>query len=670
MADTYPSEVETFKVVGRLARGVADSADPGQEPDIIPIANAEIIFTADLNPPIIRVPTAVEPLTIFIESIVATTDSEGYLKVKNETERGVVLPYGLSESIEPTGWTWRVQIKVGGGFPARVFSIAGSPGAEINLSSLVPVPSNPGFSIEPWTSIVNQVTQLRDEAASSRNQIVELTTTGYLAPENFKILAKDSAVEALAEEPTLVDAAEAVVTTALVDANVITGTSKLENEFIIVDSSGYYAIKANADGSVEIPDFHTSYITNEDGSVLQPKPGFVVRDADHYIAFEVTPDGKVYIGDPDFVQDLVPSTNTIELIIGTGQSNSEGRATPIGPLMDPPHNRLFMAQWVKNLQPTDVTYSTAPYVSDVVPATVPLSSQQSQIGLSIQTVIAREIIRRSDDQTKVVILNAAAGGSGLVKENNQGSWAVDYAGSKPRLYEIAKNAITATLAQLALKWPGVTVRPWIVWHQGEADGATAQATYEAALDALFSGLRTHLGSPSVPIVIGGLVPEYVEAGGVGFANIRAALAGAQSRNSYVAYTDGVPNGGGSQNTADQVHYARAGVERLGLNMYKALNRASVSTTTATPHKPLDVSAVFDGSNLSIKWSEPDSRFTNFVVEYSVDGLTWITAVRVIPTICEQKVTGLSASAPVRVRVSTVNGANTSESTIPVTAIGV
>lgn len=669
MADTYPSEVETFKVVGRLARGVADSADPGQEPDIIPIANAEIIFTADLNPPIIRVPTAVEPLTIFIESIVATTDSEGYLKVKNETERGVVLPYGLSESIEPTGWTWRVQIKVGGGFPARVFSIAGSPGAEINLSSLVPVPSNPGFSIEPWTSIVNQVTQLRDEAASSRNQIVELTTTGYLAPENFKILAKDSAVEALAEEPTLVDAAEAVVTTALVDANVITGTSKLENEFIIVDSSGYYAIKANADGSVEIPDFHTSYITNEDGSVLQPKPGFVVRDADHYIAFEVTPDGKVYIGDPDFVQQNVSSPNTIELIIGAGQSNSEGRGRPYGPLLDPPHNRLYMSQWVKNLQAGE-TYATAPYVSDIVPATVPLSSQQTQKGLSIQTVIAREILRRSDDQTRVVILNAAAGGSGLVEENNQGKWAVDYAGTKPRLYQIAKNAIDATLFKLAEKWPGVTIRPWIVWHQGEADGATPQATYEAALDAVISGLRTHLGSASIPVVIGGMVPEYVAGVGAGAQNIRAALAGAQARNSYVAYTDGVTNGGGSETTDDRVHYARAGVERLGVNMHRALNRAVGSTTTATPHKPLDVSATFDGASLSIKWSEPDSRFTNFLVEYSLDGVTWSSAVRVVPTLCEQVVTGLTATGPVRVRISTVNGASTSEATTPITATGV
>lgn len=157
MPETYPTDLSTFRVVGRFVRGVADATDDDQDPDVVPIAAAKITFTPSLNPPIFRIPGAAEPITVYQESIVATTDADGYLKVANDPNPGVILPWGLDPDIVPTGWTWSVVIDPIGNFPKRVFSIAGTPGEVINLATVVPVASNPGTEIALWQAAVNEV---------------------------------------------------------------------------------------------------------------------------------------------------------------------------------------------------------------------------------------------------------------------------------------------------------------------------------------------------------------------------------------------------------------------------------------------------------------------------------------------------------------------------------
>jgi len=156
MAETYPSEVDTFKVIGRLVKGVADSSDPDEDPDVIPIVGATVIFTPGLTPPIFRVPTAQIPITVFQESIVATTDENGYLKIEEDSELGVELPWGMSPNITPTGWPWNVNISVGGNFSDRAFSIAGTSGGVVDLATVIPVPANPGSEISSWVAVVTE----------------------------------------------------------------------------------------------------------------------------------------------------------------------------------------------------------------------------------------------------------------------------------------------------------------------------------------------------------------------------------------------------------------------------------------------------------------------------------------------------------------------------------
>ncbi|MEV5068861.1 hypothetical protein MRBLMI12_000417 [Microbacterium sp. LMI12-1-1.1] len=169
MAETYPPVISTFTVTGRLVRGVADSADPENQPDVTPIAGVNVTFSPDLDPPIFRVPGSTPPLTVFQESIVATTDADGYLRNFVDSTLGVILPYGLDPDIAPNGWSWRVRISVGGNFPDRIFSIAGTPGGTIDLATVIPVAPNPGPTGEEWLQAVATVTAAADDAVSAKD---------------------------------------------------------------------------------------------------------------------------------------------------------------------------------------------------------------------------------------------------------------------------------------------------------------------------------------------------------------------------------------------------------------------------------------------------------------------------------------------------------------------
>lgn len=177
MAETYPTQVKTFEVVGRLVKGVVDSNDPLQAPDVVPIVGAAIMFSPSLNPPIFRVPGATTPVTIFQESILATTDEDGFLKVIEDPELGVVLPWGGSPAIAPTGWTWNVSINVGGNFPPRTFAISGGDGVVIDLSSVIPVSPNPGGELAQWISAVNTVNAVKADVDAAKTEVVAAVTT-------------------------------------------------------------------------------------------------------------------------------------------------------------------------------------------------------------------------------------------------------------------------------------------------------------------------------------------------------------------------------------------------------------------------------------------------------------------------------------------------------------
>lgn len=410
----------------------------------------------------------------------------------------------------------------------------------------------------------------------------------------------------------------------------------------VLDQAGRTALEVKPSGAIGAA-----------GADIRPgkTPGWRIRDLRGRTALEVLPDGTTRIAS---LEGGASSTTRVVLVIVLGQSNAEGRGQPIHPRIDRPHSRLMMASWVGS------------EVVAIEEATVPLSSQQQQIGLSIGTVIGRAFVNETDDRTSVVVLNAAAGGSGLVADPTQGNWSVDYAGTNPALTSIALDATTRTLDLISAKFGDAVIEPWIFWHQGEADASTtSQADYATALDAVISTFRAHLGDTSTPFTAGGMVPEWLTDP---MAGPRLALIETPARVQFTAYTDGVPNGGGSQNTGDRIHYGREGVLELGAAMWAASQRAATATADQVPHKPLTVTAHRAGGDVYVAWSEPLTRWTGFVVQYRIDGGSWQTAPRPVPMQTTEKIAGLSG-ALIEVRVRTTNEALTSEATIPVPAIG-
>ncbi|MHA4819844.1 sialate O-acetylesterase [Streptomyces aculeolatus] len=328
-----------------------------------------------------------------------------------------------------------------------------------------------------------------------------------------------------------------------------------------------------------------------------------------------------------------------------GQSNGEGRGAPYGPRLDPPDSRIWMWDWA---------------AGELRTATVPLSSQQTRAGYSPISRIARRHLEAGGPETRVVVLNAAAGGSGLVAQPPAGTWQVGHLGPGPALYDIATAALDAVLAAIRDRY-GVTPQTWLYWHQGESDHGTEEADYARALDELCTAVRKHLGDDTVPFAAGGLVPEETPP-----PRVRRALTGLPSRVEYTAYTDGIANGGDGAG-AGLVHYFREAAERLGDAMFDASLRAAVAAADSVPHKPLDVSATYGGGTLVVTWSAPLCRWTDFIVQYALDDGPWLTAHRQVPCEVRETVPGLTGDAA-RVRVATVNAGVITEFTTAVRAL--
>ncbi|WP_210274182.1 sialate O-acetylesterase [Microbacterium sp. Se63.02b] len=327
------------------------------------------------------------------------------------------------------------------------------------------------------------------------------------------------------------------------------------------------------------------------------------------------------------------------VLVGCGQSNMEGRGRPFSAFLDPVDNRIRMWEWGS---------------SSLTTATVPLSSRQQQTGLSVLTVMAREILR-ADPRARVVIVNAGVGGTGLVTKPTAGTWNI----SDPEsLYPAAKAAAVAAKAAAETLFGVPAAQVVWAWHQGEGDAGTSRAAYEAALDALVADFRATIPDAIGPIV-GGMIPEYVTANAT-LAPVALAHLDTPRRLVGSAYAPAPLGGGGSADVGDTVHFHRTGVEQLGKRMYTAIERAASNLADSTPHQPLNVAAAFNSAgNVDVTWTPPLTRAIGYLVEYRPNGTgSWLVATRGEPLEPGQTITGLSAPF-VDVRVSTVGESATS-----------
>lgn len=461
-------------------------------------------------------------------------------------------------------------------------------------------------------------------------------TPGTEFREALTELLEQIAAGIIANDPTLIAAAEAAVADALAGWGF---TNERDSAFTVTDTAGRTALKVDETGLVRtyVAESDRHFFGSTELAPGESQTQFVIKDANERVALKVRRDGAVEIpalvgagggggGDAFGVSRVI-------LACMLGQSNGEGRGRPVSVRLDPTDPRILMWNFSLNALAT---------------ATVPTSSQREQVGLSPITPIARELVGESVS-TRVVIVNTAVGGSGLVNDVSAGVWKVDYAGANPRLFPAAMTAILAARDAARTRY-GVEPEVRFYWHQGESDGPTPRETYRDALIELIGAARTQVGDVTAPFTIGGMVPERVA--GTSAEQTRLAQMEVAATALYAAYTDGIPGGGGSENPSDTTHYTRQGVLALGKAMYGASQRALTATADQVPHTPLNVRAAYAGGRLEVSWDEPDTRYTQFIVQHRSDGGAW-QSVTLNPPDVKATITGVSGSV-VEVRVQSIN----------------
>lgn len=133
-------------VTGRFLAGVADSADPGSEPDAMPMEGT-VTFTASATT--IRVLSeTLGPVTVFPRDIQIWLDSEGYLSLNGS--RQIALWATDDPDANPTAWQWTATAALKfQGTPVSDRIIFELPtGATVDLTTVAPIQTpSPGVVI-------------------------------------------------------------------------------------------------------------------------------------------------------------------------------------------------------------------------------------------------------------------------------------------------------------------------------------------------------------------------------------------------------------------------------------------------------------------------------------------------------------------------------------------
>lgn len=233
------------------------------------------------------------------------------------------------------------------------------------------------------------------------------------------------------------------------------------------------------------------------------------------------------------------------IILAAGQSNEAGSAgnTTVDPILDASDPRILC--W-------EVGGSSAVELTYPIPWPSP-SGGVALRGPAPSVEFARTILPYIDPAYSVIIIPAAVGDTQLV-----GSvWAAP-SGTR---YVAARDALAACLAA----YPGATVL--CSWTQGEADAQSsiARSNYTAAFTSMVSGFRAVSGASGMPMMMHGMVPEWVT-GGTGTAvDIQKALASMPTTVADCYYV-GSPTG--YAKAGDTIHFDAPGSRRSGVDRAK------------------------------------------------------------------------------------------------------
>ena len=172
-----PSNVNYGHVTGKFLRAVADSSDTDMHPDGQPIVGLTVKFTASVTR--VKNVTTTPPVTIIIDPIVGVTNGNGVL-IDGQGREGVWLVASSDEDLNPTGWTWTATLSASS-IDSFTTTFTLAPGQEVDLTTLIPVPSSPGTELTAWEAVVAEVKAIRDDVKAR-------SLTATIDPNNTDLL--------------------------------------------------------------------------------------------------------------------------------------------------------------------------------------------------------------------------------------------------------------------------------------------------------------------------------------------------------------------------------------------------------------------------------------------------------------------------------------------------
>lgn len=173
----FPAHIGTGLIVGAFESWVLDGSDPDALPDRKPMVGLKITITPSGTGGLIRNET--DGTLVTIDPLSVTTNADGVLGYY-ETEgdqgtwhTGVRAVSPQDDQLNPSGWTYRVEIRNAGNVRLTDFAITFPPDAVFDLAREAPVPPSPGTAVAEWERVRGEV---QAEAAAAVAEVTVAVT--------------------------------------------------------------------------------------------------------------------------------------------------------------------------------------------------------------------------------------------------------------------------------------------------------------------------------------------------------------------------------------------------------------------------------------------------------------------------------------------------------------
>lgn len=333
-----------------------------------------------------------------------------------------------------------------------------------------------------------------------------------------------------------------------------------------------------------------------------------------------------------------PAEAGYDVVLLLGQSNMSGWAVDGDIRIDPQHPKVFQ-------------FGTSTAYADVISEAIePLAMVDVPEGRGPGLTFGRWAADSAKAGRRILLVPVAKGGSTFEGASTPAGWT----------WKVGRNDVV-NLYNLAIVQAGKALTAAgansrlvaALWLQGESDGnnLSTEATYAANLDALVTGLRTALGVPTLPFVVGQMVPENLPTGTRYAINNAHATTPARLANTAFSWAPfGAHRGDGN-------HFTAKGQRIIGRRMFDAYRRIVTGTPDpALPALPPAVAGVTVGtvtdSTVTLTWTAQAGAGA-YYVERSVSPYTSWTLVAT-PTTNTTTATGLLPETTYKFRVRAIN----------------